>query len=76
MKAAPLLQVTISISPEAADAVTDLLRDVLHQSPSIYTATATGRTTATVFLKPNSAWNPALREQIKNGLHRDRKSVV
>ena len=70
MKATPLLQVSLAISPEAADAVTELWRDVLHQSPAIYTATATGRTTATVFFEPNSAWTPALRAELKTGLRR------
>ena len=70
MKTAALRQISVVISAEAEEAVTELLEHLFHQPPSIYIDMETKAMVASVFCRKNSAWSPAQRARLTAGLER------
>ena len=70
MKTGPLLKVSVTTTPEAEDAVAELLGSLAGQVASIYNDVETGEATASVFLTQASSWNVAKRAALRAGLLR------
>lgn len=68
MKTAPLHQLTVHITPEAEDAVVQLLERLFKQTPSVYTNEDTKATTATIYTSKPLTWLKQRREQLADGL--------
>ena len=68
MKAAPLTKVSIATTPEAEEAVAELLLRVLGQTPSTYFDAETGATTVSTYLEKPAQWNAAARTELRAGL--------
>lgn len=68
MKAAPLTRISIATTPEAEEAVAELLLRVLGQTPSTYTDAETGETTVSTYLEKPAQWNAAARAELRAGL--------
>jgi ribosomal protein L11 methyltransferase len=72
MKNAPLRQVTVVTSPEAGDAVAELLAAVTGQSPAVYTNEETRVTAVSVYCARRAEWTLAKHRSIADGLKRIR----
>ena len=70
MKTGPLLKVSVTTTPEAEDAVAELLGTLAGQVASIYNDVETGKATASVFLTQASSWGAAKRAALRAGLSR------
>lgn len=68
MKPAPLTKVTIATSPEAEDAVAELLLSVFGQTPSTYFDAETGETTVSTYLEKPAQGNDTARAKLQAGL--------
>ena len=68
MKAKSLLQVSVSTSPEAEDAVVELLGRIFRNPASVYSNEITKLTVASVYCELRSEWTPAKRKAIAEGL--------
>ncbi|MEQ2010138.1 MAG: 50S ribosomal protein L11 methyltransferase [Limisphaerales bacterium] len=68
MKSAPLTKITVTTSPEAEEAVIELLLRVLGQTPSIYFDNETGETTVSTYLEKPAQWTAAARAELQAGL--------
>ena len=68
MKTGPLLKVSVATTPEAEDAVSELLGSLAGQVASIYNDVETGEATASVFLTSASPWGAAKRAALRTGL--------
>jgi ribosomal protein L11 methyltransferase len=65
-----LLRVSVVTTPDAEDAVAELLGASLGQPASIYHDIETLESTVSVYLPQASAWSPAVRAQVRDGLLR------
>lgn len=70
MKASSLLRVSVATTPEAEEAVADLLGELLGQSATIYHDVESLETTVSVYLPKASAWSAARRSQMRERLKR------
>ncbi len=68
MKATPLTKVSIATSPEAEEAVTELLLRVFGQTPSTCFDAETGETTVSTYLEKPAQWKAAARAELQAGL--------
>jgi ribosomal protein L11 methyltransferase len=68
MKAAPLTKVSIATSPEAEEAVAELLLRVFGQAPSTYFDAETGETTVSTYLEKPAQWDAAARAELRAGM--------
>ncbi|MFA6544868.1 MAG: 50S ribosomal protein L11 methyltransferase, partial [Limisphaerales bacterium] len=68
MKPAPLTKISIATSPEAEEAVAELLLRCLGQTPSTYFDAETGETTVSTYLERPTQWNAAARTELQAGL--------
>ncbi|MDQ6633036.1 MAG: hypothetical protein M3Y82_14985, partial [Verrucomicrobiota bacterium] len=68
MKNSSLTKISISISIEAEEAVSELLESLFQQSPSIYVDAETRETIATIYLQKPSALKQDSVAQLKKGL--------
>ena len=68
MTTAPLTKVTIATSPEAEEAVVELLLRLFGQTPSIYFDNETGETTVSTYLEKLSQWSATARAELRAGL--------
>jgi ribosomal protein L11 methyltransferase len=68
MKSGVLLQVSVTTTPEAGEAVGGLLGAIFGQSATSYHDAETGAVTVSVYLKEASAWSSARRAQLSRGL--------
>jgi ribosomal protein L11 methyltransferase len=68
MKKSKLLEVAIVTSPEAEDAITELLGNIFGQSPATYTNEETQVTRVSVYCAKRADWNPARRKVVGAGL--------
>ncbi len=68
MKAVPLTKVSIATTPEAEEAVSELLLRFLGQTPSTYFDAETGDTTVSTYLEKPAQWNPAARAEVRAGM--------
>ncbi len=68
MKTKPLWRVSVVTTPEAEDAVSELLGAVLGQPASSYFNLETAVSTVTVYCEPRQAFSPAARETILAGM--------
>lgn len=69
---ASLWQLTIEVTPEAEEAVTELLSQILNQPVSSYTHLETQVTAVTCFLKSRKLWPISSRRKLSAGLQRIR----
>lgn len=69
MKSSPLTKISIATSPEAEEAVAELLLRVLGQTPSTYLDAETGETTVSTYLEKPSQWTPTAKQRLQAGLH-------
>ena len=70
MKAGPLLQVSVTVTAEAEDAVCALLNEVLEVPASSYHDAESGQITSSVYLNKPSAWSAITRSRLLTGLRR------
>jgi len=75
MKRGTLWRISLATSPEAEDAVGELLATVLGLPPVLYTDAETGRSTATVFRSGSGGLSVAERKQLAAGLARLREAA-
>lgn len=68
MKKAPLLKVSVTILPEAEEAVMELLAATFGEASLIYHDAESGETTASVYLPKAAAWNASQRRVLSEGL--------
>lgn len=68
MKSVSLTQVSVATSPEAEEAVSELLLRVLGQTPSTYFDAETGGTTVSTYLEKPAQWNAAVRTELRAGM--------
>lgn len=68
MKSLPLTKISLATTPEAEEAVAELLLRVLGQTPSTYTDAETRETTVSTYLERPTQWNAAARVELKAGL--------
>ena len=68
MKPAPLTKISIATTPEAEEAVAELLLRVFGQTPSTYTDAEIGKTTVSTYLEKPAQWNAAARAELRAGL--------
>lgn len=68
MKKTPLLKVNVTITPEAEEAVMELLTATFGEASSIYHDAESGETTASVYLAKAAAWNARQRRVLSEGL--------
>ena len=73
MKPKPLTQISLSIAPEAEDAVSVMFESVFGYSPSIYVDAESGAVTATIYVEPKK-WSDRVRRQLKDGFTNLRRS--
>jgi len=64
----PLLRLSVTTSPEAEEAVAELLGRVLHSQPASYLDVETRRLTVSVYLADKSVWSPGTRAALREGL--------
>ncbi len=69
MKHRELWQVSVSTSPEAEEAVAELLQTLFGKPASLYTDAETGAVRASVFLESKPAW-PGVKRQLRGDLAR------
>jgi ribosomal protein L11 methyltransferase len=72
VKAGPLLRVSVVTTPEAEEAVADLLDELLGQPASIYHDVESLETTVSVYLPKASVWSAAKRLRMRDRLQRIR----
>ncbi len=72
MKAGSLWRLSVAVTPEAEDAVVELLEKIFHQAPSVYTDAESGCSSATVYLASRGAVSAARRARINAGRARIR----
>lgn len=65
---APLTKVSIATTPEAEEAVAELLLRVFGQTPSTYFDAETGETTVSTYLEKPAQWNAAARAELRTGM--------
>jgi len=70
VKAGPLLRVSVATTPEAEEAVADLLGELLGQAVSIYYDVESFETTVSVYLPKASVWAVSKRRQLRERLRR------
>lgn len=70
LKTADLLEVAVRVPVENEQPVADLLEQVFHQSPSLYTDEETLITRASIFLTSPAGLSPARRRRLEHGLER------
>ena len=70
MKAGPLLRVSVVTTPEAEEAVADLLSELLGQAVSIYHDVESLETTVSIYLLKASVWSVSKRRRLREGLRR------
>ncbi|MFM8468581.1 MAG: 50S ribosomal protein L11 methyltransferase [Limisphaerales bacterium] len=63
-----LLQISIATTPEAEEAVAELLLRVFDQTPSTYFDAETCETTVSTYLERPAQWNAAARAELRAGL--------
>ena len=63
-----LTRISIATTPEAEEAVAELMLRVLGQTPSTYTDAETGETTVSTYLEKPAQWNAAARAELRAGL--------
>ncbi len=68
MKSGPLLKVSVSISTEAEDAVSEVFTNLFGRGPSIYLDVETGEVSASIYLSKPSEWSPAKRARLLAGV--------
>ena len=68
MKSAPLLQLSVITTPEAEDAVVELLTRVFGLAAAVYTDEETKSMVASVYCGPQGEWTPARRRELEAGL--------
>ncbi|MBI5802407.1 MAG: 50S ribosomal protein L11 methyltransferase [Verrucomicrobia bacterium] len=68
MKPSPLTKVSIATTPEAEEAVGELLLRILGQTPSTYFDAETGETTVSTYLEKPAQWNAVARAELRAGL--------
>jgi len=68
MKLSALLHISIATTPEAEEAVAELLLRVLGQTPSTYFDAETGATTVSTYLERPAQWNAAARAELRAGM--------
>jgi ribosomal protein L11 methyltransferase len=68
MKAAPLTKISIATTPEAEEAVAELLLRVFGQTPSTYFDAETGETTVSTYLEKPVQWSAVSRAELRAGL--------
>lgn len=76
MDKASLLKVSVVITPEAEDAVAELLQELLGQSPSVYADAESGVHVASVFLDQKKSWSSEKHRQLTQGLERIRACAL
>jgi len=64
----PLWRVSIKVSPEAEEAVTELLSGILGQSVSSYTDVDLGLVTVAAFLPSKRTWSATTRQKLSRGI--------
>ena len=64
MKTGPLLKISVAISSEAEDAVSEIFTNLFGRAPSIYHDVETGDVTASIYLAKPSEWSPAKRSRL------------
>lgn len=69
MKTAPLTKVSITTTPEAEEAVAELLLRVLCQTPSTYFDAETGETTVSTYLEKPAQLKTTVRAELQAGLN-------
>ncbi len=67
-----LWQVSVATSPEAGDAVAELLGGIFNRPTAIYTNEQTGTTIASVYCERRSEWTPARRAALARGFREAR----
>ena len=72
MKSGPLWCLSVAVTLEAEDAVVELLENIFHQPPSVYTDAESGRSSVTVYLASRSAVSAARHARIVAGRARIR----
>jgi len=72
MKKEPLLQVSVTTSQEAEDAVAELIAVVSGQSAAAYTDEETRVTTVSVYCRTRGEWTPRKRASLADGLKKMR----
>lgn len=68
MKAVPLTKISIATTPEAEEAVAELLLRVFDQTPSTYFDAETGKTTVSTYLEEPAQWNAVARAELRAGM--------
>ena len=68
MKPRALRKVTIHTVPQAEEAITELLQQVLGESVFSYTDVESGTTSVSAFLNPRFSWGRAARQQLQQGM--------
>lgn len=70
MKSDPLLQISITTSLEAEDAVVELLANIFARTAGVYTNEETKITIASVYCSRGSEWTPRKRAVLEEGLRK------
>jgi ribosomal protein L11 methyltransferase len=70
MKRATLWKISVTIAPEAEDAVTELLESTFGQPVSSWTDAETGIAVVSVYVPTRPDWSPARRKELASGLRR------
>ncbi|HOX58147.1 MAG TPA: 50S ribosomal protein L11 methyltransferase [Candidatus Paceibacterota bacterium] len=70
MKQNSLWRISIATTPEAEDAVAELLGSTFSQPAASYTDVETGQTTVSAYLRARSAWSGTRRAELASGLER------
>ncbi len=68
MKPTSLTKITIATTPEAEEAVVELLLRLFGQTPSIYFDNETSETTVSTYLEKPAQWTAAARAELQAGL--------
>lgn len=68
MKSPSLTKISIATTPEAEEAVAELLLRVFNQTPSTYFEAETGETTVSTYLEKPAQWNASTRAELRAGL--------
>src|SRR5438105_4797693 len=73
MRGGSLWKLSLRISPQVEDAVTELLESVFGQPASVYADAISGATSASVYLSKAEDCSAAKRAMLRNGLQRIRQ---
>jgi ribosomal protein L11 methyltransferase len=69
-KNATLWKISVATSPEAEDAMAELLSNLFDEPASVYHDVRTGETTAVAYLLRQSDWSPSRRAAMVSGIER------